>query len=172
MSCRRMVSTTSRYRMQTSPARRISSGLHPLPLTIVCLPPPIGHSHTTRPCTLPRPVIHPWLSLGRLGQAKAGPVKPSQARLFSALLCPMHSSRMQSSPIHSNPIHSNPIQPNSIHPNPVHPNPIQPKPNPTHSLGKHGVIEFVQLNSQHEPQAIWYRPLLSQPHPWLSHGHS
>jgi len=34
------------------------------------------------------------------------------------------------------------------------------------SLGDHGLIEFVQLNAQHEPQLIWYRPVANAPNPW------
>jgi hypothetical protein len=34
------------------------------------------------------------------------------------------------------------------------------------SLGERGLVEFVQLNAQHEPQAIWYRPLGKRTNPW------
>ena len=34
------------------------------------------------------------------------------------------------------------------------------------SLGPHGIVEFVQLNAQHQPQLIWYRPLHKAPSPW------
>ena len=34
------------------------------------------------------------------------------------------------------------------------------------SLGERGLVEFVQLNALHEPQLIWYRPLLKATHPW------
>ena len=34
------------------------------------------------------------------------------------------------------------------------------------ALGEHGLVEFVQLNAQHEPQLIWYRPLTRTPNPW------
>lgn len=36
------------------------------------------------------------------------------------------------------------------------------------SLGKHGLIEFVQLNVQHEPQPIWYRPITKTSNPWMA----
>jgi len=36
------------------------------------------------------------------------------------------------------------------------------------SLGPQGLVEFVQLNAQHEPQLIWYRPLLRTPNPWAA----
>ena len=36
------------------------------------------------------------------------------------------------------------------------------------SLGQHGLIEFVQLNVQHEPQPIWYRPITKTSNPWIS----
>eukprot|EP00325_Prymnesiales_sp_UTEX-LB-985_P035174 CAMPEP_0174719342 /NCGR_PEP_ID=MMETSP1094-20130205/30922_1 /TAXON_ID=156173 /ORGANISM="Chrysochromulina brevifilum, Strain UTEX LB 985" /LENGTH=432 /DNA_ID=CAMNT_0015919625 /DNA_START=138 /DNA_END=1436 /DNA_ORIENTATION=- len=38
------------------------------------------------------------------------------------------------------------------------------------SLGEQGLVEFVQLNSQHEPQLIWYRPLLRAANPWATGG--
>jgi len=34
------------------------------------------------------------------------------------------------------------------------------------SLGDHALVEFVQLNAQHEPQLIWYRPIAKLSHPW------
>lgn len=34
------------------------------------------------------------------------------------------------------------------------------------SLGERGLVEFVQLNAQHQPQLIWYRPLLRTASPW------
>ena len=40
------------------------------------------------------------------------------------------------------------------------------------SLGERGLVEFVQLHSQHEPQAIWYRPLLRRANPWGADGPS
>lgn len=36
------------------------------------------------------------------------------------------------------------------------------------SLGDHGLIEFVQLNAQHEPQLIWYRPMAKTANPWIA----
>ena len=36
------------------------------------------------------------------------------------------------------------------------------------SLGEHGLIEFVQLNAQHEPQLIWYRPIHKTANPWAT----
>lgn len=34
------------------------------------------------------------------------------------------------------------------------------------SLGERGIVEFVQLNAQHQPQLIWYRPLRQGTSPW------
>ncbi|KAL1512204.1 hypothetical protein AB1Y20_005468 [Prymnesium parvum] len=34
------------------------------------------------------------------------------------------------------------------------------------SLGEQGLVEFVQLNAQHQPQLIWYRPVLQSESPW------
>jgi len=34
------------------------------------------------------------------------------------------------------------------------------------SLGDRALVEFVQLNAQHEPQLIWYRPVANAPNPW------
>jgi len=36
------------------------------------------------------------------------------------------------------------------------------------SLGEYGLIEFVQLNAQHEPQLIWYRPMAKSANPWTT----
>lgn len=34
------------------------------------------------------------------------------------------------------------------------------------SLGERGLVEFVQLNAQHQPQLIWYRPVIKFESPW------